>query len=590
MDYDVDNYTIPELVKILQLDNPTKSNIINQSNARMRQMIDKNDIKTASFFNQIKAKLTQYMDDNHIDEINTDDTTDGYTADADENEYDDDEEEEEENDNEDNGLEKQTNRWYQEEALKQSNPVQSNKNTDRIQKVDIYDNNHMPMKREHLGVNNTINVPVAQDSLNPNLKNVTTRIINLDSQFRQASGGVDTVSTDYTLDLSDPLTNVVSLRLYSIQIPFTWYVIDEQFGNTCFWITNVNNTFKISIPPGNYTPAGFVNTLNDSIQISAAFVPGGSSIVPPVSYNINNGKVSIALGDYTDPSGNTIVGISTGSQFDAETDAYFTFFDFSGALNCTTAGYGCNAQNKAFNNTLGWVMGFRLPIVPILQDSGNTAPAIIDLFGPKYFILVIDDFNQNHINNGLVTITELSKKLAVPSYYSAAMPHTCSANAAVIPSILDTTTLGNLANLESNEARAMGINKTNLGNLLQDKSAIGYGATENVLPTAPRILTQAQIYTANEIIKNRSQNTSYRAKAPTATDTFALIPIKRSNSTIGDMYVDFSGSLQDNKRVYFGPVDIDRMHIKLLDDRGLVVDLHGVDWCVTLISENLYQY
>ena len=91
-------------------------------------------------------------------------------------------------------------------------------------------------------------------------------------------------------------------------------------------------------------------------------------------------------------------------------------------------------------------------------------------------------------------------------------------------------------------------------------------------------------------MKNREKNTSYRGKAPTSSDTFALIPIKRGGLNTGDMYVDFSGSIQDNKRIYFGPVDIDRMHIRLLDDRGYTVDLHGQDWCITLISENLYQY
>jgi regulatory protein YycH of two-component signal transduction system YycFG len=114
--------------------------------------------------------------------------------------------------------------------------------------------------------------------------------------------------------------------------------------------------------------------------------------------------------------------------------------------------------------------------------------------------------------------------------------------------------------------------------------------TTRILPTAPRTLTQAQIYTINQIMKNRESNTTYRGKAPTTSDTFALIPIKHEGMNTGEMYVEFSGSLQESKRIYFGPVDIDRMHIKLLDDRGYVLDLHGVDWCITLISENLYQY
>jgi len=94
----------------------------------------------------------------------------------------------------------------------------------------------------------------------------------------------------------------------------------------------------------------------------------------------------------------------------------------------------------------------------------------------------------------------------------------------------------------------------------------------------------------NEIIKNRKMNTSYKLKAPNNSDTFSLLPIKYGGLNVGDMYVDFSGSLQDNPRIYFGPVNIDRLRIRLVDDMGRTVNLHGVDWSITLISENLYQY
>ena len=69
-----------------------------------------------------------------------------------------------------------------------------------------------------------------------------------------------------------------------------------------------------------------------------------------------------------------------------------------------------------------------------------------------------------------------------------------------------------------------------------------------------------------------------------------MIPIKISGSNTGTLLVEFSGSLQDNIRTYFGPVNIDRMHVKLLDDKGNVLNLNGADWSITLISENLYQY
>ena len=159
-----------------------------------------------------------------------------------------------------------------------------------------------------------------------------------------------------------------------------------------------------------------------------------------------------------------------------------------------------------------------------------------------------------------------------------------------LPSLLDINSVGNLSNITPAEAVALGVNPDNLFNSIQDKVDMSSGDIQQFLPSAPRTLTQAQIYTVNEIIKNRSKTISFRSKAPTNADTFGIIPLKYASLITGQLYSELSGQFQDNKRIYFGPVDIDRLRITLLDDRGNVVDLHGADWSVTLISENLYQY
>ena len=129
------------------------------------------------------------------------------------------------------------------------------------------------------------------------------------------------------------------------------------------------------------------------------------------------------------------------------------------------------------------------------------------------------------------------------------------------------------------------------GLLIAGKYEGDYVPTQQVLPSAPRTLTQSQIYTINEINKNRNNNTNYLSKAPTSSDILAILPIKTSTGVpTGSLLVDFSGSLQDNIRTYFGPVNIDRMCVKLLDDKGNVLNLNGNDWCVTLVCECLYQY
>ena len=89
-------------------------------------------------------------------------------------------------------------------------------------------------------------------------------------------------------------------------------------------------------------------------------------------------------------------------------------------------------------------------------------------------------------------------------------------------------------------------------------------------------------------MKNNANNLDTRSKAPTTTNVLAVIPLKNQNR--GSIYVDFSGQLQENKRTYFGPVDIERMRVKLLDDKGNTLNLNGANWSFTLLSENLYQY
>ena len=44
---------------------------------------------------------------------------------------------------------------------------------------------------------------------------------------------------------------------------------------------------------------------------------------------------------------------------------------------------------------------------------------------------------------------------------------------------------------------------------------------------------------------------------------------------------------QENVRKYSGPVDIERLKIQLLDDKGNLVNLHDNDWSFSLIVEQL---
>ena len=411
--------------------------------------------------------------------------------------------------------------------------------------------------REDVDVGGIHEIPVKQDTLNPTLKNTITRFINLDSQFRQYTSGVESSSTDYTLDLSDTLKDVLSIRLFSYQIPYSWYVIAD--GRNCFCIEfKDGKTIPIIVPAGNYLPSAFVTALNK------AFDDAGFTFTPPVpvEYNSSNGKITMNLwdGSYNELTPPTVTPITNETKI--------VFFDFNGSANCGIKCY--TKSNNYLNNTMGWLMGYRDPFV-FVAENGNQANAVLDLNGPKYLILVVDDYNQNHVNNGLVSITELSSTLDLPNYYNKSLPYTCSE-----------------ATSNLNELLASG-GGTN-GLLVAGKYQSGYNPSQIVLASAPRTLTRPQIHTINEILRNKNNNTNYLSKAPTTADILAIVPFKTSGVSTGGLLVEFGSSLQSNIRTYFGPVNVERMCVKLLDDKGNLVDLNGGDWCITIICECLYKY
>ena len=158
IDTNIDNYTIAELLLILVIYTPTSDNVDKATNAYISRFEAENNDKMVNFFSDMQNKLEQYVDDLET----SDDPA------------------------EMQGAKEQTTNWWANQALKQSSQVQNDKITERVQKIDVYNDNHLPMKREQLGVNNVKSVDVAQDSLNPTLKNINQRLVVIDSQFRSS--------------------------------------------------------------------------------------------------------------------------------------------------------------------------------------------------------------------------------------------------------------------------------------------------------------------------------------------------------------------------------------------------------------------
>lgn len=448
------------------------------------------------------------------------------------------------------------NDWYTNQYLKQDNFLQNARITDRQNKVKVFNDenggSHETMKREQIGVLNSHPLPIAQDSLNPTLKNVSQRMLVIDSQYRQNINAT-TSSTDFTLDLSDILTNTLTLKLYSFQIPYAWYTIDSSMGTSCFWIVYDGTTYPISIQDGNYTAQLLVTAIQYQLDktlnnVIAPFTGNNFDI----SYNPINGKSCFLFATQVPTLSVEVV-----------------FYDSEFYSSC---GATCGNTMK-LNNNLGWFLGFRplddknLPLhfsilvnsssnyniptnpTPYNLDNAFFSDGPIDVYGTKYLTLVLDDYNQNHLNNGLVNITDTDTTLSLPDYFNTDIPNVCAPDPQLNNSFVPFYT-----------------------------------------QSTPRTLTQAQVYSINQILENRRTTYKSRITGPTTTDVLAIIPIKKQGLGTGDMMVDLGSSLAFNTRTYFGPVNISRLRVCLQDDMGRTLNLHGANWSVAIIVESLYQY
>jgi hypothetical protein len=558
---DITHYDTDELLAMLNLRDPSEDDIINATNRLINKANADRLPKVADFFQQAQDTLLDELDKQDppqadlVPAAQQEDPDQQEDADQQEDPDQEDADQQEDPDPdadpapEDDAMDdpksssNQLGQWWRNEYLKQADKVQADKTTDRKNKIQVLQGNrHMPTKREKLGVNETYQVPVVQGTLNPNLKNTINRLVNIDSQYRQiitpnSENPLGPASpTNYTLDLTENLTNVLSIKLNSIQIPFSWYAIDITSGtNVLFYRKTVDPSYTpFVVEPGNYTPA----------QLQAYMNPTPASTfssIFDVSFNAINGKMSIA----------TQSGIGYAYEI--------LFFDPTYQIQYTALS-GMNEQeiNDAIaaskvNSNLGWLMGYRGNNNPVpnkliytIPASGApivTAEALADTYGPKYILLVLDDYNQNHLNKGLVTIATNDTRLSLPSYYTPSIPVVCDAS-------------GNPTYVQS----------------------------------APRQLTQAQLYSINAINQNRNNTTIDRYTGPTTTDVLALIPVKTYSLQSGQPYTEFGSSMQINERVYFGPVNIERMKVQLVDDKGNILNLHGNDWCFTLATTHLYEY
>lgn len=380
-----------------------------------------------------------------------------------------------------------------------------------------------------------------KDNLNPDYKNTIKRLINIDSQYIPLNNSTSSTSStsstntntsyihNYVFKLTEKLVNVVSLELINLQIPMSFYNIEDRQGNNLFYLKHVVNLVNVIDPiiieDGYYDMATLISSINTSIHL----------IDPSLNFTINpiNGKTIItntSLNDYT-----------------------LEFYEDT--MNGTTK----------INNCLGWILGFHnytdISDIPYLLYTINhsttlTSDKVAYINNTKNIIIVVDEFSQNQTSGTIVqTINDVNS--IKPSSYT--YNSKTSKNSNYVPYNLECLTPTNIV-----DPTTTIINGTN-------------GLTK------AQLFSRAQI-NHNKILVNQQNN---YLEPNTQNNVLAIVPFETLQMKWGYKYFT---DKNEYIREYHGPIEIEKIQVRIYDDKGYEMNFNGANWSMTIITDHLYKY
>jgi len=205
--------------------------------------------------------------------------------------------------------------------------------------------------------------------INPIKKRTIKKNLNIDSKFRE--NYFSNPSSNFNFNLPVNINDVLQMQLASIELPTTYYVVSKQYGNNFFSITVNTSTTVINIPDGNYDQITMMDAINNQLLLAGAPFNKVSFVINLTNATTGSGQTLVGFNDL---SGNTIL-----------------------TLNFQADRNGIDDRNTPLPLKFGWIIGFRNGVYT--NNLNYVSEGVVDVTGPKYMFLAIDDYKNNVNNN-----------------------------------------------------------------------------------------------------------------------------------------------------------------------------------------------
>ena len=282
--------------------------------------------------------------------------------------------------------------------------------------------NHAVSVQKNIPVVNSAEYQFPPGVINPIEKRVVTKIINIDSLFRE---NYDTTnSTNFTWNLPNEINNIMSMNIVSMELPNVWYSISSRNNSNTFQVKIYNLEGQpdishiIELPDGNYSADEFVEALNNY------FVNVANGLEVLVSeIDTRSMQTVIRARVPTDTPSSPCPYVETDPRYSP--DFYF-ILEFENYNNDAAAkkkenDYNIMRQYNPMQKMLGWYMGFRnstysvgynneytddISSVPPVEYHGYiTSEASYGSSTQNYIFVEVNDYNKNFITDSIISIT-----------------------------------------------------------------------------------------------------------------------------------------------------------------------------------------
>ena len=216
------------------------------------------------------------------------------------------------------------------------------------------------------------------------------KYLNIDSRFRANYNS--TLSSNFNVKLPFKINNINEIELVSVEMPTTFYAISQEYGNDFFFVEvdskEVGYTkYIIQIPEGNYDSKGFMEALNNISYKRIYHTNDHLDTYKQGTYN----SLKFELTNDNNGTGTSKVKVTI--VRDSIIEIVSTKLIFNQDINENVV------NSNPLGKKLGWCIGFRKETYLLTGYTDIIPEGILNVTGPKYIFLVVDDHNNNNGNS-----------------------------------------------------------------------------------------------------------------------------------------------------------------------------------------------